>query len=240
MHTLLHSISTPDNHAISKLILNKETNLAAVVCDDFIIRIYDIDTRQLVRQFKGHTDSITDLVSLTIPPSGFPPSASLRFFFFLAIRANTTQQPSSPAVAPEPRSAHRLSFWRSRSLHSAGWSIPHSPPLPLVYSHFLTDGGFLADRFFCSCAPPWSRLVPRNSFFIRLVTNPKRQLVLILFFSRRSVRLLVGLPLLQVIVILDYGMYLQAHVLIGLNFIHLLLHYAFHQIVIFLQRHMLG
>eukprot|EP01126_Amoeba_proteus_P026200 TRINITY_DN2597_c0_g1_i10.p1 TRINITY_DN2597_c0_g1~~TRINITY_DN2597_c0_g1_i10.p1 ORF type:complete len:925 (-),score=181.40 TRINITY_DN2597_c0_g1_i10:62-2836(-) len=47
---------------ITKIVLNKETNLLAVAADDFNIRIYDVDTRTLVRFFSGHKTALTDLL----------------------------------------------------------------------------------------------------------------------------------------------------------------------------------
>lgn len=35
--------------------------MLAVACDDFLIRVVDIDTRRIVRIFSGHTNRITDL-----------------------------------------------------------------------------------------------------------------------------------------------------------------------------------
>jgi U3 small nucleolar RNA-associated protein 21 len=46
---------------INKLKLNKESSLLALVTDDLIIRIFDIDTFKLIRKFEGHENQITDI-----------------------------------------------------------------------------------------------------------------------------------------------------------------------------------
>ncbi len=46
----------------SKLKLHRDSGLAAVVCDDFQIRIYDIEARKLVRRFGPMGAPITDLI----------------------------------------------------------------------------------------------------------------------------------------------------------------------------------
>jgi WD40 repeat protein len=52
---------------INKLCLHKDSSLLAVVSDDLIIRIYDIETKTLVRRFEGHSGQlITDVVCLLI------------------------------------------------------------------------------------------------------------------------------------------------------------------------------
>ena len=47
--------------AISKLVVHAESDLMAIVCDDHVIRIMDMDTQQLVRQFDSHTHAITSV-----------------------------------------------------------------------------------------------------------------------------------------------------------------------------------
>ena len=44
----------------------RDTDLLAVVCDDLGIRIIDIETYRVVREFWGHRNRITDMVSKKI------------------------------------------------------------------------------------------------------------------------------------------------------------------------------
>jgi len=46
---------------IIQLLLQKENNILVVVCEDLSIRLYDLETKKLVRRFNGHTNQITDV-----------------------------------------------------------------------------------------------------------------------------------------------------------------------------------
>ncbi len=45
-----------------RMLLNRDSDLLAVATDDFLIRVFDINTRKVVRRFRGHTNQITDMV----------------------------------------------------------------------------------------------------------------------------------------------------------------------------------
>jgi U3 small nucleolar RNA-associated protein 21 len=45
-----------------KLLINHESGLCAIACQDFSIRLVDTETKRVIRIFKGHKESITDLV----------------------------------------------------------------------------------------------------------------------------------------------------------------------------------
>ena len=47
--------------AVNQLQLHPENNLLAVSSDDLCLRIFDVSTRQLAREFRGHSARITDL-----------------------------------------------------------------------------------------------------------------------------------------------------------------------------------
>ena len=49
--------------AVDKICFNAGNDLLAVACDDMCIRLLDVDTRTLVREFYGHSHRITDMVS---------------------------------------------------------------------------------------------------------------------------------------------------------------------------------
>ena len=59
-HKLLHreEVGSP----VSALALHRDSNLLALLCDDFQARVYDMTTRRLVRRFKGHTNRLTDAI----------------------------------------------------------------------------------------------------------------------------------------------------------------------------------
>eukprot|EP00941_MAST-03F_sp_MAST-3F-sp1_P006535 g6535.t1 len=58
----LSSITLPGNVPASRLTVFRDSGLAAVCCDDLVIRIFDIASHRLVRRFSGHTSKITDVV----------------------------------------------------------------------------------------------------------------------------------------------------------------------------------
>lgn len=57
--SLKHTIEVES--PITRLELQRESNLLVVISDDLVIRLYDIDTKKLVRRFSGHTNQITDI-----------------------------------------------------------------------------------------------------------------------------------------------------------------------------------
>jgi hypothetical protein len=46
------------------LTLHRDNGLLAVVCDDMVTRIIDIETRRIVREFGGFRSRVLDIVSL--------------------------------------------------------------------------------------------------------------------------------------------------------------------------------
>lgn len=48
---------------ITSILLQRDNGLLAVVCDDLIVRIVDIETRRMVRELGGFKGRILDLVS---------------------------------------------------------------------------------------------------------------------------------------------------------------------------------
>ena len=58
--TLLESTRLPAG--ITSISLQRDNNLMACVCDDFTVRMIDIETRRIVREFSGYRGRIIDLV----------------------------------------------------------------------------------------------------------------------------------------------------------------------------------
>lgn len=46
----------------NRMVFNKESNLAAVSCDDLSVLMVDIGTKKIVRRFTAHTNKVTDMV----------------------------------------------------------------------------------------------------------------------------------------------------------------------------------
>ena len=56
---LLHTFETAS--PVTQMQLNRDNSLLAVCCDDLKVRLYDVSSRRLVREFEGHTNRITDV-----------------------------------------------------------------------------------------------------------------------------------------------------------------------------------
>lgn len=54
---------TDIGEGVLQLIVNRDSGLIAVSCDDLVVRILDISFKKIVRQFGGHSFSISDMVS---------------------------------------------------------------------------------------------------------------------------------------------------------------------------------
>lgn len=49
--------------SISSTLLQRDNNLLALVCDDFTIKLLDIETKRVIREFFGFRGRIVDIVS---------------------------------------------------------------------------------------------------------------------------------------------------------------------------------
>jgi hypothetical protein len=49
------------------MLLHRDSGLIAVVCDDMVVRVLDIETRKIVREMSGFRGRILDIVRLSIP-----------------------------------------------------------------------------------------------------------------------------------------------------------------------------
>ncbi|ORY08146.1 Utp21-domain-containing protein [Basidiobolus meristosporus CBS 931.73] len=57
--TVLHTIDL--EAPITSVVLHHDSDLVGVVCDDLSIRVVDVDTQKIVREFWGHRNRITDI-----------------------------------------------------------------------------------------------------------------------------------------------------------------------------------
>lgn len=58
---LEHTMAMPST--ITQINLNRDSGLLAVVCDDLVVRLVDIETRRIVREMAGFRGRVLDLVS---------------------------------------------------------------------------------------------------------------------------------------------------------------------------------
>lgn len=61
---LEHTLVLPS--AAVSILLQRDSGLLAVTCDDLIVRIIDIETRRIVRELGGFRGRLLDLVSLVL------------------------------------------------------------------------------------------------------------------------------------------------------------------------------
>jgi U3 small nucleolar RNA-associated protein 21 len=61
-HTAQLVLTLPFSTSITQLLLNRTNNLLAVVCDDFTVRIIDIDSKRVVRELSDFQGQVLDVV----------------------------------------------------------------------------------------------------------------------------------------------------------------------------------
>jgi U3 small nucleolar RNA-associated protein 21 len=60
----MSQIATMENEfSVNYMVLHDDSRFIACSCDDRVIRVIDIDSRKIVREYKGHTNRITSIVS---------------------------------------------------------------------------------------------------------------------------------------------------------------------------------
>lgn len=57
--------------SIVSIRLQRDSNLLAVICDDMTVRIFDLETKRLVRELTGFKGRVLDIVSLGSKPAPF-------------------------------------------------------------------------------------------------------------------------------------------------------------------------
>ncbi len=63
--------------------LQRDSGLLAITCDDLVVRLLDIETCRIVREFGGFGGRVLDLVGLLVSAycSGLIPTAHIDFLF---------------------------------------------------------------------------------------------------------------------------------------------------------------
>lgn len=120
--------------------LQRDSNLAAIVCDDFVVRVIDVAARRLVRRLAGHSNRISDVAFS--PDGRWLATASLdrslrvwdlptgRCVDWLAFDAAPTTLAFSPTgeyLATAHVGAVGLSLWASRA-HFGGVVLEDAAP----------------------------------------------------------------------------------------------------------------
>lgn len=66
----------------TSILLHRDNGLLAVICDDLVVRIVDIETRRIVRELKGFRGRILDVVRGSILVQTLPAYRRNRIDFF--------------------------------------------------------------------------------------------------------------------------------------------------------------
>lgn len=61
---LVKDVALPSS--IVSITLQRDSGLLAVICDDLVVRIVDVETRRIVRELRGFKGRVLDLVSSSL------------------------------------------------------------------------------------------------------------------------------------------------------------------------------
>ena len=73
---LEHTLILPST-AVS-ILLHRDSGLLAIVCDDMVVRVVDIETRRVVRELGGFRGRVLDIVCLSHRLADFVSNYSVR------------------------------------------------------------------------------------------------------------------------------------------------------------------
>ncbi|EQC27067.1 hypothetical protein SDRG_15077 [Saprolegnia diclina VS20] len=183
---------------ITHLALHKDNNLIVAACDDFVLRVIDIQTRKLVRRFHGHTHWITDvcfspdarwLLSSSSDGSvrvwDLPTGKCIDFIKFKHAVTSVTMSPTGEFIATTHVGQLGLFLWANRAYFETVFvdSEPSAPvlmgmPVPLsevdvpLETQVVTASNEVHEV--AAEAPAYvSPLDAKASSFVRLSTAPK-------------------------------------------------------------------
>jgi U3 small nucleolar RNA-associated protein 21 len=108
--------------------LQRDSNLAALVCDDFVVRVVDVGTRRLVRRLTGHCNRVTDaafspdgrwLATSSLDRSlrvfDLPTGRCIDWLAFDAAPVSLAWAPTGEYLATAHVGSMGVSLWASRS-----------------------------------------------------------------------------------------------------------------------------
>eukprot|EP01129_Flabellula_baltica_P000092 TRINITY_DN1009_c1_g1_i2.p1 TRINITY_DN1009_c1_g1~~TRINITY_DN1009_c1_g1_i2.p1 ORF type:complete len:667 (-),score=140.06 TRINITY_DN1009_c1_g1_i2:717-2696(-) len=139
---VVHSIDI--GSPISKIVMNKESGLVAVISDDFNIRLYDNQTKRLVRHFLGHAAYISDACFsgdgrwlVTTDSIGemriwdIPSGRCIDWFKMKSPVTSVSFSPSSSFIATTHVKSNAIFLWANKSYFTDVYlkPIPSSPSL---------------------------------------------------------------------------------------------------------------
>ncbi|KAJ3294723.1 hypothetical protein HK104_003329 [Borealophlyctis nickersoniae] len=126
---LLQTISIPA--PVSSIILHRESGLLAVCADDLCIRVIDVDTKKIVREFWGHRNRITDItfspdgrwlisssMDATIRTWDLPTGHMIDLFRVDSIATSVSMSPTGDFLATSHADHVGIFMWANRSQFS--------------------------------------------------------------------------------------------------------------------------
>ena len=143
--------------SLCPLLLQRDSNLVAVTCDDFVVRVVDVAARRLVRRLAGHANRVLDvafspdgrwLVSASLDRSlrvwDLPTGRCIDWLAFDAAPTAVAWAPTGEYLATAHVGSVGLALWASRShfggvvLEDAAPAAPVAVDLPAARA---TEGG---------------------------------------------------------------------------------------------------
>lgn len=143
---------------VVRLCLARDSSLLAVVTDDFVIHVYDIDTQVCVRRLHGHTAAITDM---TFTPAGrwivaadgdsflrvwdLPTAHCVDWVSMASPITSLTMSPRGDFLATSHIDSRGIYLWANQNhfgnlfLQPVSAPQPMVAPLPLLESNTLED-----------------------------------------------------------------------------------------------------
>jgi hypothetical protein len=138
------------NASITSILLQRDNNLLATICDDLTIKIIDVETRRIVRELSGPRGQILDVVSaielslglmraersieychwtcrhsLQILDGSSQPHKTQSFERSTSRQVNWSTRSERPAPPPVSPSLQRVTFWQR--VTSIAWACTCGP-----------------------------------------------------------------------------------------------------------------
>eukprot|EP00696_Hemimastix_kukwesjijk_P003618 gnl/Hemi2/14424_TR4887_c0_g1_i1.p1 gnl/Hemi2/14424_TR4887_c0_g1~~gnl/Hemi2/14424_TR4887_c0_g1_i1.p1 ORF type:complete len:937 (-),score=245.99 gnl/Hemi2/14424_TR4887_c0_g1_i1:109-2919(-) len=130
---------------VSRMVYNHDSSLVAVACDDWVLRMFDVDTQKLVRVLRGHSNVITDLtfspdmhwllsssVDSTVRVWDIPSGRLVDWFSCKDAPVSLALSPSGDFLATAHLNQPAIFLWANKTFYSNVLLRPVSGPAPTV------------------------------------------------------------------------------------------------------------
>lgn len=147
---------------ITSMTIAKESSLLAVVTDDFVIHVFDIDTQVCVRRLNGHTANITDLCfssdgrwivsasgDATVRVWDLPTGNCVDWVIMPSPVVSLTMSPRGDFLATSHVDSRGIFLWANQNYFSNLFLQPVTTPHPVLTAmpiiEGITDGDAIAE-----------------------------------------------------------------------------------------------